>query len=212
MGNKFVKVSYVLLLIFIFLLFSSYNIQASYAVNTKYYNEKPLIMYPGESKEISFNLQNCPAKSPECEERNENISLQQLEGIEITEILSGTSYYLPYSSVDNYITLKVSIPESDTIGSSYRILLRLSSPPPPTNGTIQLGTSYDVGFPVLVKSQEEIANLGNITSINNESAPSESKNLTWIIIAIISLLIIGIIVVIILIIYFYRKEKYSLKL
>ncbi|MEM3113336.1 MAG: hypothetical protein QXI33_02840 [Candidatus Pacearchaeota archaeon] len=207
MANKLIKLVYLITLILTFIFLSSFT-YAYYAVSSPYWNENPLLMYPGESREISLNLQNCPDKSPECKERDENITAQLLEGHEISKILSGTSYFIPYSSTNESISIKVTIPESTELGSSYRILIRLSSQSPPSNGTIQFGTSYDINFPVLVKSREEIANLSRIIGSKITSEPEKKTNLAGIlVISIIILLIIGIMLILGLIIYFYRKER-----
>jgi len=123
----------------------------AFGISSPYWKSHPLELYPGESREISFNLQNCPSLKENCDDGDANIVASFEEGSEIAEITSGDSYLVPFGSADTNIILKVSIPESASIGDEYNVKFSVSSPPAEgEGGNIQLGVKYGVSFPVEV--------------------------------------------------------------
>jgi len=175
----------------------------AFGVSSPYWNVNPLEMYPGQEIEVSINLQNCPSQSPDCTKSDESITASLKEGSEIAQITSGTSYTLPYGSANSYLTLKVSIPSSTAIGESYNIKLLLNPELSDNEGTVQLGTEYNVEFPVIIKSQSEI----EIPEEQTETPEEEGKiNLTLILSILGIIILIGIIIAII---YFVMARKKS---
>ncbi len=123
----------------------------AFGISSPYWKNNPLQMRPGETKEISFNLQNCPSLSEQCDREDINVNVLLEEGEEIAEITSGTQYTLPFGTADTNIILKISIPE-ESLQNIYTIKFSVSSPADEEGGNVQLGTKYNVEFPVVVAS------------------------------------------------------------
>lgn len=164
-------------------------------VSAPYWKENPLKMYPGQVKEISFTLVN-----GEKEDAWAFVALS--EGKEISEIISGTEYFVPPSSTDKKIILRISIPENAKAGNSYDLKFSIKSSPPKETGTVQLNIGYNVNFPVSVVDASEAT--VEVKSPGTETPGTEKAQLSKIII----LLPLAIIVLIIFIIlYISRRTK-----
>ena len=101
------------------LLLLSFNVYA-FGVTAFYWNEKPLYLNPGESREIqAFGLQNMVGGE------DTTISVEQISGSEIAEITDKSlNYKVPYGSKDVYINMRVTIPPDAKIGQVYSVGLR----------------------------------------------------------------------------------------
>ena len=195
-------------IILVFFLISLGSVVAFGVSSPPYSSTNPLLLYPGQIKEVSFNLQNCPSLSEEdCEVKDETVAVVLKEGSEIAEITSGTSYILPYGSSNTYMILKVSIPETIPLGTAYNIKLSLTPVPTDSGGNVQLGTQYNINIPVLIKDESEIPvepKPGEQVSV----IEVEKKELVPLI-AIISILILILVLIVaaIIIIYFVLKKN-----
>jgi len=99
-----------------FLILFSFDALA-FAITSYYWEEKPLILNPGESQTVrAFGLQNMVG--------NEDLTIQveQISGLEIAEIIDNSlAYEVPHGSKDVYINMKVTIPEDAKIGEVHNI-------------------------------------------------------------------------------------------
>ena len=134
---------------FMFFLVSTSFVMA-FGISAPYWNDNPLRMFPGETKEISFNLQNCPSLLDICDKSDETVTIMLEQGEEIATIISGNNYDLPYGSADQYVRLKVEIPSNADLGERYNIVFSAISTPDVEGGNIQVGIKYNVNFPVIV--------------------------------------------------------------
>jgi hypothetical protein len=184
--NTAMKTILLTLTVLAIFLVSTGGVFAEFAVSTPYWNNNPLEMYPGESKEVQFNLQNCPALLESCDSGDIIVTAEFEEGNEIAEVMSGLEYSVPYGTANTNLLLRVSIPESAKIGESYNIKFSLSSPPEPQEGgNVQLGIVYGVSFPVKVVEKPVV-----------EGEEVEGPNyLLWVIIALIIILLIIIVII-----------------
>jgi len=190
MDNKFrIKI---MSLVFAILLVSTGCVLA-FGISTPYWDDHPLEMYPGQTKEVAFNLQNCPSLREDCEEEDVDVIAVFEDGEEIAEIISGTEYNVLYGTANTNIILKVSIPEDADIGDSYNVAFYVTSPAEGDGGNIQLGVKYNIGFPVDVV--EKPAEPGE--------PPSDVKGINWTLWIIVIIIIIIILIVIILL----RKKR-----
>ena len=186
------------ILMIIFLLVSISGVLA-FGISSPYWKDNPLKMNPGESRDVFFNLQNCPSLLASCGSSEENVIVSLMEGSEVTQITSGDSYRLPFGSFDTYVKLHVSIPESASPGSSYNVKFSVSSSGSGT-GSVVLGTGYYVDFPVIVveKSAESVV-------VDNQNVSPQSKlnfsNLTTV------LFIAGLILLILVIYWIIKKIR-----
>lgn len=144
------------LLTFVLGIFFLVNTVMAFGVSSPYWNDNPLRMFPGETKEISFNLQNCPSLLEICDKSDENVVVALEQGEEIATITSGNSYELPYGSSDQYLRLKVEIPKNTDLGEKYNIVISATSTPKTEGGNVELGIKYSIDFPVVVGEKSSI--------------------------------------------------------
>jgi hypothetical protein len=186
MDNRHIKI---LVLVFGILLVSTSSVLA-FGISSPHWRSNPLEMYPGETKDISFNLQNCPALLEDCDKEDVNVILSFLEGEEIAEVRGGSEYLVPYGSANTNIILRVSVPESASVGDSYNVKFSVTSAPKGEGGNVQLGVKYNVDFPVEVGEE----------SFEQPQVSGEgSGNLIW--------WIVGIVVVVLIIWYVVKRKK-----
>ena len=157
------------------------------SVNSPYYKNNPLEMYPGQEREILFNMQNCPSLLDSCDKEDIEVVVSLEEGSEIAKIISGENYKIDYGTSDSNIKLKVSIPNNVAIGTEYLVKILVSADPK-NSGSVQLGLKYNIEFPVVIKDASNVAVvLGEGTTTSNNIF---SMVLVVIILSIISLVIL----------------------
>ena len=194
-------------IILVFFLVSLGNVVAFGVSSPPYSSSNPLELYPGQIKDISFNLQNCPALSEDCEVKDETAEVFLEEGSEIAEITTGTSYLLPYGTSNTYMILKVSIPETIALGTIYNIKLSLKAIPGDSGGNVQLGTQYNINIPVLIKDESQIPKELQPGEPIIVGEIEEKKPIPYLAIISILILILILIVAIIIIVYFVLKKN-----
>ena len=144
-----------LFIIFTFVLVGV-QIASAIGISTPYHKSNPLEMYPGQEREVSFNLQNCPSLSETCEGGKIEVLVLIEEGGEIAEIVSGNEYKIPYGTADTNVILKMAIPVTVAVGTEYSVKFVIKPTPEDSGDTIQLGVDYTVEFPVIIKDQSEV--------------------------------------------------------
>ncbi len=194
MDNRIIKLSLIVLAVLIV----NTSLVLSLSVSSPYYKNKPLEMYAGQERDILFNLQNCPSLAESCDEENINAVVELEEGGGIAEIISGKNYLIKYGTANTNIKLKVSIPENAAIGEEHLIRMTITSAPQDVSGSMQLGTKYNIEFPVIVKDKSDIP----ATPVSGGSA---SKSFA-VLIFIIALLTVIILIVIIILYNISRKR------
>jgi len=162
----------------------SINFVLALGVSSPYWDKNPLKMFPGETKEVAFTLTN----SPNSETATAIVTLD--EGAGIAEVISGEEYTVAPGTTSTKVILKISVPETATLGTIYNIKFSVKSAPSDEEGTVQIIMGYNIEFPVKVieQSQEEIPEV-----------PEETEN-NWLVWAII-------IIVILIILYFVFRKK-----
>ncbi len=139
-----------LCLIFIFVFFISLiSYVSAFGISSPYWNTNPLEMRVGESKDISFNLQNCPALSADCVVKDENVVVSLQEGKKIARITSGKFYTIPFGTADQFIIMKVKIPSNAKVGDIYNVRFSVASYEE-AGGSINIGVEYIIEFPVVI--------------------------------------------------------------
>ena len=162
----------------------------AFAISAPYSKDNPLSMQPGETKDISFVMQNLEGDS------DVNAVVSLLEGKEIAEIISGTTYSIPLGTVERNIVLRISIPSDASAGNNYNVKFSVQSSPVDKEGDIQLGVGYNVDFPVIVLEKTAPA------PSPQEIEQPEKSGMIWIIV-----LIVAIVIVIGLIIWLVKRKK-----
>ena len=181
----------------ILILFLNITTISALGVNAPYWNDNPLKMYSGETREVVFPLVNS------IDEKTTEASVSLVEGKEIAEITSGEKYIVQPGSTDKNIILKITVPSDSKIDDSYKIKFFVRYTPQGEEGNVKLDVEYNIEFPIQIVSQGDESPLIITTTTGNE-IPKESK--MKIIVNAIILFVILLILVILIIIKF-RKNK-----
>ena len=183
MDNRNIKIicSFAVILI-------SLSLVSALGVNSPYWKDNPLKMYPGETKYVEFNLENSVS-----EKEDAKAIVELLDSQNIAEITSQKEFIIPPGSKENKIIIKISIPKGTEIGNTYNIKFSVRSPQNEKEGIVQINIGYDVEFPIIIVSQSEISNKSS-----KETASYK---------AIIVILLLAVILIIAYLIY--RKNKFK---
>ncbi len=181
----------IILMIAMFFLVSTSSVLA-FAISAPYSKNTPLKMYPGETKDVSFVMQNLQGNA------DENVVVSLLEGKEIADITSGNNYLVRLGTSDTQVKLRINVP-SDVAGKTYNVKFSVQSSPGGKEGNIQLGVGYNVDFPVIVMEKSAAP------APTPQEIEQPQENSTWAVWVIA--IIIAIVIIIILVIWFWRKER-----
>ena len=185
MGNNSIKL---VVLAITFLL--SMNYVLAFGVSSPYWKNNPLELSPGETKEVAFTL----ASSPTEETTNAVVSLIGSAGI--AEIISGTDYSVAPGSTNTKVILKISLPETATIGYTYNVKFSVKPAPSEGQGTVQLAIKYDIDFPVKVVEKSQ-ATADEQILIQDDIKEFKTTWIIWVIV-VLAIVVIG---------YFLLKKK-----
>ena len=119
---------------------------SAFGIVTPYWKERPLVMQPGETKDVSLELQNMVGSS------DVTIRVELLAGNEIATITDpSTDYLVRQKTADTNVHLRVNVPSDTAIGSKYTITMSFSTV---TSGAtasgVKIGTSIEKSFDVVV--------------------------------------------------------------
>ena len=195
MGDYITMKAKIMSLVLAILLVGAVSVSA-FGISAPYWKQNPLKMYPGEEKDVFFNLQNCPSLLDSCNSGEISAVASLLEGSEIARITSGESYSLPFGSSDTYLKMHISIPSSASIGGSYNVKFAISSGGS-GQGSVVLGTGYYVDFPVVVVEKTAEAVAADTTA----SSGSKVNSVTVI------LFVMGFVVVVLLIYWMLKRRR-----
>ena len=123
---------------------------SAFGVNSQYWDTNPLVMYPGETREIQLTLQNMVG------EKDMSLQAEISEGKEIASLTDKSNTYLvPFGKKDVPVNIKVIIPSDAKIGDKKEIMLLFKELNNEQGGMIQMSGSVGTKIPILIKSQEE---------------------------------------------------------
>jgi uncharacterized membrane protein len=153
--NKTIKLTGILIGMIIFL---SANMLA-FAVSSQYWEENPLTMSPGESKEIKIVLQNMAG--------SENITTKGSisEGSEIAKIINAEDAYSVPAGQKIQINIKVDIPEDAKITDQYNIKLTFTALVEQESGAFSFGSSVKRQIPVNIIEKVQIEEESEVIKI-----------------------------------------------
>lgn len=181
-----------LYLILAMILLVSTNVLA-FAISAPYSKDNPLRMYAGETRDVSFVMQNLQGDS------DASVVVSLSEGKEIAQITSGVNYVVPLGTSDTRLNLRIIIPSDASAGATYNVKFSAQSSPVGKEGNIQVGVGYNVDFPVVVL---EKSTTPTSTPEFIEQPQEKSTGMMWAII-----LIVAIIIVVGAIIWFVKRKK-----
>lgn len=148
----------------------------AFGIGAAYHKDNPLNMYPGETKEINFNLQNKAGSEPITVRPSIKTGSEFLKFKDDSDILVDVG-----GSID--ITIIAFIPEEAKVGDSYPVEVEFTTVTSTATGPLGLSSSVGRIFNIII-----------VESPEDEKKPFELKNsLIYIIIGILALIIIAII-------------------
>ncbi len=140
-------------------------------VSMYYYENNNLVMAPGESRNVEI-----ASLLAGHETQDKNVEIELVEESEIASVVD-KDIEVVAGSVDNVITLKLSIPSDASIGTEYNVKIRVKEiTPPEGEGMVGLTNSKVTSFVVEVGETEQ-------------ETPEEIST-TWWILGIVALIII----------------------
>ncbi|MFA4952885.1 MAG: hypothetical protein WC584_01540 [Candidatus Pacearchaeota archaeon] len=115
----------------------------AFAVSSAYWQDNPLKIMPGETKEIKIVLQNMAG--------TENITLKGKisEGDDIAKIIDSNDIYEIPLGTKKEINIKVTIPEDYKVGENYTIKASFTTVTM-GGGSFGFGSSIDKTIPILI--------------------------------------------------------------
>ena len=114
-------------------------------VSSSYWKENPLMMYPGETKQVELILQNMIG------EKEIIYQAEIVKGIEIARLTDSIHDYLvPFGRDDIKVYLEISIPDS-SYETNYEIKISFREIKQVSNGFVQLGAGIVTTIPVTIK-------------------------------------------------------------
>lgn len=136
---------------------------SAFGVSSPYWDEKPLVMYPGQSTELQLQLQNMVG--------NEDMKLTAyvVEGADIARLTDEeTVYKVPLGKKDVKVNLKVDVPEAAKLYGSYSVKVQFKQIAEEQGGAVGLSGSVIQTIPVFIKSEEELGSQPVIVQEENK--------------------------------------------
>ena len=124
------------------------NISA-FAVSSQYWKEAPVVIYPGETKEIYVVLQNMAG------EEDINVRGIIIEGSEIATLIDSSGIYSVAVGTRKNVYIRVAVPEDTTIPSNYSLILSFVAGPAGETQTLGLGSGIEKIIPILIVKEPE---------------------------------------------------------
>jgi flagellar basal body-associated protein FliL len=158
---------------------------SAFGIVMPYWEGRPLVMYPGESKDVVIKLQNVG-------EEDITVEIKLTQGGDVAQIKERSNVYrVPKGTTNTPINLKVAIPEDEPLGSTHEISLSVKEVSEKSGGMVQLTTAIDKSFTVNVGSKPAE------TPVKEEAPknPERSLLLPIIILALVIILAVSMILV-----------------
>ena len=158
---------------------------SAFGITSFYYEGHPLILNPGDTKDIQLLLQN--------EKDSQPVTIQAKLSSDIAEITGRTQWDLKSGEIDVPINVKVTIPETAQIGEEYSVSLAFTTVAEPGSKMLEFGTEIGKSIPIVIgeviQKEEPKKSLIDIIPLN-------------------TLMGIGILIVLAaLVIFLYKKKK-----
>lgn len=146
--NNVIKSGKGALLVFLILL-SVYHVNA-FAISSKYYEDNPLFVAPGDTKEVELTLQNLAGTE------DVKVKAEVSRGTEVIELIDASDIYtIP---VGGKITarFKVEMPKNAKVKDTYSIDIRFTTVTEGELGALGLGSSIIQRFDVIAGENSSI--------------------------------------------------------
>jgi hypothetical protein len=139
------------LTIAVLLVLASIASVSAFGIGSPYWKERPLIMQPGEIKDVSLELQNMVGTS------DITVRAELIAGSEIAAITdASTDYLVRQKTANTNVHLRVVISADTKPGSTYTITMSFSTVTSgATNSGVKVGSSIEKSFDVVVGGETE---------------------------------------------------------
>ncbi|MFH1210223.1 MAG: hypothetical protein V1663_05565 [archaeon] len=118
----------------------------AFGVSSPYYSDNPLVLSPGESKDVAFSLQNMAGATQDL-----NVELEVITGQDLVTVLEQPQmYYVPANSEDVKSNIRVTVPSTAVPGDNFNIVLNFKSLNSGEGGMVDLGLGTRISFGVVV--------------------------------------------------------------
>jgi hypothetical protein len=138
-----------LMILFLVLSLSLIPLVSAFGISTPYWKENPLVMQPGESKDITFNLQNMVGDT------DYTIHVVLMNNSNIANITDASDdYIVKAQTADTYVHMHIGIANNATIGTVYPITLSFATVTAGNSG-VSIGSSIEKSFDIVVGQKIE---------------------------------------------------------
>ena len=132
------------ILLVAFALISSPIVMAM-GVTSPYWDDRPLRMYPGETQNIQFELQNMIG------DEDVQIRAEVAGGQEIAKLTDKNNIYsVPLGTKDAKVNVRITVPETAKAGDIIRVDLSFTTVANSKSGQLRLGSAFESKFSVVV--------------------------------------------------------------
>ena len=132
-----------LIIICIFLILLTSYVSA-FAITSFYYEGYPLILNPGETKNIQLLLQNEKTSNPV------TIEAKLAGESDIAELTGKTIFSLKSGEIDVPVNVRISIPETAKIGDEYAVGMTFTTTTKAKTEMLGIGTKITKSFPIVI--------------------------------------------------------------
>jgi len=148
---------------------------SAFGIGAPYWNDNPLVLYPGESEDFAFTLQNMGS--------TDAVTMTvELTGDEtIVSLLDADNEYLvPVDASNVKVNLRATMPADAEIGTEYAYTALFRSVKTSEGGGISLGSAFEKQFKVVAGGEPA----------EEEKTPAPVSNAVWAIVIIVVLVLL----------------------
>ena len=125
---------------------------SAFGVTTPYWDDNPLIMQPGQTKDFVLTLQNMVEGSEDIVLKAEMVSGSEIATLVDEEL----EYLVPFGRKDIEVNLRVIIPEDAQLNKEYTIGVSFKQILEDEGKMVQMAGEVGKNIPVIVKSESEV--------------------------------------------------------
>ena len=148
------------------------SLASGFGVSSSYWKENPLLMYPGETKDVALLLQNLVG------DKDMIINVELVEGKEIATLLDKSNEYkIPLGKKDVPINIRIKIPENTDLDENIGVGVLISTIPADfDNRTITLTGRIIQSIPIRVLNNKSKSLDKWVVDENNNQNSSIDKS------------------------------------
>ncbi len=147
---------------------------AAFGISSPYWKENPLVMSPGESKEVHMTLQNMVG--------DEDLTVQAalVSGSEIATLTDESNVYeVKAGTADTKVNMDIVVPEDAMLEDSYNIVVSISTVTSSEGGGVSLGSAIDKSFEVIIEAP-----------VPEEEMPAYNTTVLWTVVIVAALILL----------------------